>query len=692
SFDEVELGYDRETALMESSRCLECGCDSVFVCKLREYATEYGVEFKKYMGAFSEHVIDRSHPFIELDQNKCILCGRCIRVCADIVGEAVYGFHTRGFSTCVIPEMGKTLAETSCISCGLCVETCPTGAIVDRVDWKKPGPWRLERTESTCSYCGVGCSMAWHTAAGKVVKVGAGSDTSPTHGNLCRRGRYGSRYVHDSDRLITPMVDGTPRSWKETVRFLADSIHGMQNDGVSGGEVAVCISPRLTSEEAYLIQKFSRTVLKTHNIFSIAREINAGFDEFEGMSDATFHDIEAADTVLLINADLPAHHPVAGFMVHHAMRHDARRIRIRNDDSGAGPKRFSRSDIDLTVRPGDEYLTILAMMKCLMTDDTSRKNVPDTFAAALDALPMETILKAVNLPEDAFRHVADILVQAHRPVIVTETDWVGRRAKHDLHLIRDLAACIGGRFAAFTRFNNTQGILDVGGAADRYASGMAVDDPIARELFEKAWSTDLSDMELPVHRFIDGLKEKRWKAVFLFGEHLPEDAAPGIHDATAMLRDVPFVLAGDLFRTPSMASANVVIPMCSAAETDGSFTNALGQVALVRKAVEPVNGIENWRFVVELARELRVRYMFDYASIDDVRREIRSLVPGYDTAWSDDAVTGWVRRSGVPSSDSGRFDPGHVTLDPPMDDVRAIDSTNCLWTWFEEYWRRLGRP
>ncbi len=81
----------------ETHRCLECGCVALFDCDLRRYATEYDVEIDRFLGEAKQYRVDRSHPLIELDPNKCILCGRCVRMCSEVVGVAAYGFINRGF-------------------------------------------------------------------------------------------------------------------------------------------------------------------------------------------------------------------------------------------------------------------------------------------------------------------------------------------------------------------------------------------------------------------------------------------------------------------------------------------------------------------------------------------------------------------------------------------------------------------
>ncbi len=106
SFAEVELGYALDDVQGEAVRCLECGCSALFDCDLRRYATDYRVELKSFLGAANQYRIDRSHPLIELDPNKCILCGRCVRMCSDVVGVAAYGFVNRGFATVVRPALG----------------------------------------------------------------------------------------------------------------------------------------------------------------------------------------------------------------------------------------------------------------------------------------------------------------------------------------------------------------------------------------------------------------------------------------------------------------------------------------------------------------------------------------------------------------------------------------------------------
>ncbi|NOQ18226.1 MAG: 4Fe-4S dicluster domain-containing protein, partial [Dehalococcoidales bacterium] len=130
SFTEMEFALSEEMALKEAERCLGCGCQAVFDCKLRDLATEYQVNDAHYAGAKRHLPINKNeHPLILRDQNKCILCGRCIQICSEIEGLSVFGFVERGFETRVEPTLGMPLSETSCNSCGLCVSTCPTGAL-----------------------------------------------------------------------------------------------------------------------------------------------------------------------------------------------------------------------------------------------------------------------------------------------------------------------------------------------------------------------------------------------------------------------------------------------------------------------------------------------------------------------------------------------------------------------------------
>jgi len=145
SFTEMEFALSEEMALKEAARCLGCGCQAAVDCKLRELATEYQVNDAHYAGAKRHLPINENeHPLIYRDQNKCILCGRCIRICNEIEGLSVFGFVERGFETRVEPTLGMPLSETSCDSCGLCVSTCPTGALTEKAPQPDTEPQEQE--------------------------------------------------------------------------------------------------------------------------------------------------------------------------------------------------------------------------------------------------------------------------------------------------------------------------------------------------------------------------------------------------------------------------------------------------------------------------------------------------------------------------------------------------------------------
>lgn len=687
TFDEVELGYDEDSAHGESQRCMSCGCDAVFVCKLREYATEYGVQVKKYRGEYGEYKLDRSHPFIELDQNKCILCGRCIRVCNQVVGKAIYGFHTRGFSTSVIPEMGKPLGETGCVSCGLCVDTCPTGAITDRIAWDKPGPWKLSETPSTCGYCGVGCSITWHTSGEKVVKATAGDENSPTRGNTCKRGRFGSGYIHDAGRLLAPVVDGGETDWPETLRVLAGRIKSaVQQHG--GDKIAVCISPRLTHEEIYLIQKLARTTLKTHNVFSLSMELNPCHQWNTVRSGATYGDIESADAILVTGSDLPENHRVADFMVRRAKRNAGKLICLTSGDTGVSMK----PDMLLKVKPGTECDAVTALMKVILDDQAFTGAVPEEYRNAIGRLSLQNLLETTGLDEQGLKDAAGWLMNARKPVIVTERDRPGERRVDDLELLQDLSRLLKGKLAVIPRFNNAAGLLDMGGTPGSFGFGLPVDDPGVTSELTRVWSTDLSELAPPSSGFLNGLKTGRWKAVFIFGEQLPADLELDGRNALELLKDIDVLCVADSLVTDTMKHAGIRIPLCVGVETTGTYANGVNTVGFVNKAVEPINGMENWEMLVQLARQLQVRYRFDYDCIEDVRDEIMNLIPVYDGIWSDSDDDAPFRTISLPEPDESiLFKPERITGQHDVATVHPVEMTNAVWTWFADYWKRSGR-
>ena len=169
SYIEYELPYTREDAVAESTRCLQCTCEAIGFCDLRRLGIEYGttlptlepqyhsgagyrsVTENRFTGVNHDYIRDDSHAFILREPSRCIDCGRCATVCAEVVGAACYDFMRVGFDTLVTTPLDMSLNDTPCVSCGRCAETCPTGALM-------PKPRILQKfevDESRCILCGI---------------------------------------------------------------------------------------------------------------------------------------------------------------------------------------------------------------------------------------------------------------------------------------------------------------------------------------------------------------------------------------------------------------------------------------------------------------------------------------------------------------------------------------------------------
>lgn len=296
--------YRREIIdLFVSDHPLDCViCDKAGSCLLQKYAYEYNVLETSYTKQISRSLYQDDNPFFIRDHQYCILCGRCVRVCDEIVGAHAIDFAQRGLVSYIATPFDSPLAETSCVFCGSCVQVCPTAALMPVSRLRQGREWELDRVKTTCAYCGVGCEIEYAVKDEAIIYARSRPDAPINNEFLCTKGRYGWDYAASDDRLTTPLIRRdiayelglTEQPWKLpsesplkvkepriedsfipvdwdtalnlTANRLAETVKTHGPDAVMG-----LASARCTNEENYLFQKFFRAAIKTNNIDHCAR-------------------------------------------------------------------------------------------------------------------------------------------------------------------------------------------------------------------------------------------------------------------------------------------------------------------------------------------------------------------------------------------------------------------------------------
>ncbi len=245
-------------------------CEKAGDCTLQELAYFYNLRENRFWGERRQYTRKDANPFIERDMEKCVLCGKCVRVCEEVQGVAAIDIAYRGFQAKVCPPFERDL---DCEFCGQCVSVCPTGALIGKQSLGKGRQKDIKRVDTVCPYCGCGCNITLHVSRNEVIRVTSEPDTL-NEGWLCVKGRFGFRFVNSPDRLKTPLIRRNGRfeeaTWTEALGYIASNLKRIKKQ-YGADAIAGLSSARCTNEENYLFQKFMRAVIGTNNVDHCAR-------------------------------------------------------------------------------------------------------------------------------------------------------------------------------------------------------------------------------------------------------------------------------------------------------------------------------------------------------------------------------------------------------------------------------------
>lgn len=615
------------------------------------------------------------NPFIWVDLNKCILCTRCVRACAEVQGRFVWGVAGRGHETRIIAGAGSTMFQARCESCGACVAYCPSGALENRMSISSGVADSLVTT--TCPYCGVGCQFDLNIKDGKIIRV-TSNQQAPVNGmHLCVKGRYGYDFVHHEDRLTKPLVreyllNNDPRptegrgnwvevNWDTALNIVAKKFVQVKRESGTDA-VGVLSSAKCTNEENYLMQKFARQVIGTHNVDHCARLCHsstvAGLVMCFGsgaMSNTMQDIVENANAIFIIGSNTTEQHPVFGTKIRQAVLNRQVKLIV------ADPRKIDIcefAELHLQQRPGTDVALINGLMHIILANGLQdedfiqeRTEGFDEFQKTIEKYSPELVSQITGIEIDALHEAAEILA-TNKPMAVI---WAMGITQHttgvmnvlnlgNLQMVLGNMGIPGGGVNPLRGQNNVQGACDLGGLPNVFPGYQRVTDDSVREKFEIAWAFDTGKPEfgeqpgLTVTEMINKAGDGELRALYILAEN-PMMTDPDINHVRECMEKSEFVVLQEIFPSETSQYADVLLPGATWAEKDGCFTNTERRIQLIRPAVNsPGQARPDWQITAEIAqlvmrlegkKPVGSQAGWDYNSVSEIQDEIAGVTPIY---------------------------------------------------------------
>ncbi|HSQ91122.1 MAG TPA: molybdopterin-dependent oxidoreductase, partial [Nitrospiraceae bacterium] len=412
------------------------------------------------------------------------------------------------------------------------------------------------------------------------------------------------------------------------------------------GAIAGLITALCTNEELYLFQKLMRAGFRTNQLDSSARYGHLNFVQASrhalgiGRNPNDWEDLTKAKAVLLIGSNITETNPLTAVRIKEAIRVYKAQVVVIDSATTNIAKLASHPFL---IKPGTEGLVIDGIVKATLEldliDHDGTQKYPSSFRALKEAvahISLEQVAAETGMSVEALKAAAAIFAEAPRSIILCAEGIVRRHEGYQNVLKLIDLAWITGKLGqpgcgvnTLTEEPNEQGAVDMGVAPEYLPGQSSFDDQEVRDRFAKAWDVTLpaAGSGANLTEILKRCRSGQIRALYVIGEN-PLATLPTSMEVRAALDRLELLVVQDPFLTETARMAHAVLPACTSAEKDGTFTNLEGRVLRVREAIDPIGeSLPDWYIMTALASALG--YQWGYESSNDIQAEIMKLLPGY---------------------------------------------------------------
>ena len=648
--EEVKHAQNGVLESLLTSHPLDCPvCDKGGECPLQNLTMGWGPGKTRFDYNDKVH-FEKPIPLgdlIYLDRERCILCARCVRFEDEIAGDPVLGFDNRGRAWQIISKSDPVFDSKFS---GNTTDICPVGALTSADFRFKARVWELEPIPTVCNHCPVGCDMTFDMRSNSIKRVMPRENDAVNEIWICDRGRYAHHFVESAARITNPMVRKNGKlqdaTWDEALEIVVRQLDGIRSTA-GGKAIGGLAGTSLANEDLYAFGRFFRETLGSNNLDHRAGSVlDLPLDDVGaqfGLTAGTdLGKLGKGTVVLVFGADPEEEAPV------HLLR--IKGIHTRGGTIITANGRTTKLDQwaaqKLQFRYGSEAAVLAALLKPFadaVPADGKRAALRgfNELQTALKGITNENSASAAGVAVESLQATNELLANAENLVIFYGRDALAAGPNvtgglANLLVLSRKAGAANSGVVALVPGANARGALDLGIRPDRGAGYVA-----------------LPQAGLSAAQMLEAAQAGKLKALIVAGVDPAGDNPASI----AALKKVDLLVVHELFMTETAKLADVVLPVLTVAEREGTFTNAERRVQRFRQARRSINNARpDWQIIQSLALQLtaeavlvtagagadrsrkqarreegkaRTRSEWNYASPAEILMDISTSVPQY---------------------------------------------------------------